>query len=146
MTKIDLPYLLDFWPLQDERNTGIHTFYDNLRDGKLTTTKCKSCGSLSWQPRVVCPECSSDELEWVELPNTGKLFAFTQMLLGAPLGFEEDVPFPIGIVELDEVGIKILTRIDDAKFEDLDFEIPMEMNVVTLEDGRVLYRFKPKND
>ena len=140
----DVPHMLDFCPLQDEKFTRIHTFYDNLKQGKLTTTKCQKCNTLLWQPRVVCPHCSSDEMEWVELPTTGKLFAFTAMLLGAPLGFEDQVPFPIGVVELDDVEIKILTRIDDASYEDLEFDIPMEMKVVTLEDGRVLYRFKPK--
>lgn len=143
MTSIELPYILDFCPLQDEKSTRIHPFYDNLRKGKLTTTKCTSCGTLSWQPRVVCPECSSDELEWVELPLTGKLFAFTAMMLGAPIGFEKEVPFPIGIIELDEVGIKILARIDDIKYEELEFDMPMELKVFTLEDGRVLYRFSP---
>jgi uncharacterized OB-fold protein len=139
-----VPHILDFCPLQDEKFTRIHTFYDNLKEGKLTTTKCPKCDTLLWQPRVVCPHCSSDEMEWVELPTTGKLFAFTAMLLGAPLGFEDQVPFPIGVVELDDVGLKILARIDDASYEDLEFDMPMEMNVVTLEDGRVLYRFKPK--
>jgi uncharacterized OB-fold protein len=83
-------------------------------------------------------------MEWVELPMTGKLYAFTAMILGAPLGFEDEIPFPIGVVELDEVGIKILSRIDDASYEDLEFDMPMEIKVITLDDGRVIYRFKPK--
>jgi uncharacterized OB-fold protein len=66
------------------------------------------------------------------------------MILGAPLGFEDQVPFSLGVVELDDVGIKILSRIDDASYDDLEFDMPMEIKVVTLEDGRVLYRFKPQ--
>jgi uncharacterized OB-fold protein len=140
----NIPHMLDFCPLQDEKFTRIHTFYDNLKQGKLTTTKCQKCNTLLWQPRVVCPHCSSDELEWVDLPKTGKLYAFTAMILGAPLGFEDQVPFSLGVVELDDVGIKILSRIDDASYDDLEFDMPMEIKVVTLEDGRVLYRFKPQ--
>jgi uncharacterized OB-fold protein len=140
----NVPHILDFCPLEDEKFTRIHPFFDNLKEGRLTTTKCQKCNSLLWQPRVVCPHCSSDEMEWIELPTTGKLFAFTAMMLGAPMGFEDQVPFPIGVVELDEVGLKILARIEDAGYEELKFDMPMEMKVVTLEDGRVLYRFKPK--
>lgn len=143
MKKIDLPYLLDFVPLQDEKYTKIYPFYENLKKGKLTTTKCKKCREILWQPRIVCPNCLSDDLEWIELPKEGKLFAFTEMNAGAPIGFEEDIPFLIGIIELDNVGIKILSRIEDAKYDELDFDMKMEMKVISLEDGRVIYRFKP---
>lgn len=144
MKQIDLPLILDFIPLQDEESTQIHPFWDNLKIGKLTTTKCKKCGEILWQPRIVCSNCLSDELEWIELLKTGKLYAFTEMRAGAPIGFEDDVPFPIGIIELDDVGIKILSRIEDAVFDDLAFDMEMELKVINLEDGRVIYRFKPK--
>lgn len=144
MKQIDLPLILDFIPLQDEDSTRIHKFWENLKNGKLTTTKCKKCGEILWQPRIVCSNCLSDELEWIELPKTGKLFAFTEMRAGASIGFEEDVPFSIGIIELDDVGIKILSRIEDAVYDDLDFDMKMELKVINLKDGRVIYRFKPK--
>ena len=140
--KIDLPLILDFCPLQSEDQTQIHQFYENLKSERLTTTKCQKCGSLLWQPRMICRECSSDEVEWVELPTTGKLYAFTQVNAGASIGFEKDVPFCIGLVVLDDVGIKILSRIDDAKYEDLDFDMAVKMVVHEFPDGRVFYRFK----
>lgn len=144
MKQIDLPLILDFYPLQHEDFTRIHPFYENLKKGKLTTTKCKKCGKILWQPRIVCDGCLSDDLEWIELPKTGTLYAFTEMNAGAPIGFEEDVPFPLGIIVLDDVGIKLLSRIEDATFADLDFDMKMEMKVISLEDGRVIYRFRPK--
>ena len=144
--KIDMPYILDFCPLQSEEQTQIHQFYSNLKDGRLTTTKCTKCSSLLWQPRVVCRDCQSDELEWIDLPKTGKLYAYTQVNAGAAIGLEKDVPFAIGVVELDDVGIKILSRIDGAKYDDLDFDMPMKMKVHEFEDGRVFYRFEPAED
>lgn len=142
MVQIDLPFLLDFCPAEHEDHTGIHQFFTNLKEGKLTTTKCTKCGTTLWQPRIVCRECLSDELEWIELPTTGKIYAFTQVNAGAAIGLEKDVPFCIGVIELDDVGIRILSRIDDAKFEDLDFDMPVKMKVHEFEDGRVFYRFE----
>ena len=35
---------MDMWPLESEEFNRIYPFYDNLRAGKFTTTKCKACG------------------------------------------------------------------------------------------------------
>jgi len=84
---IKLPSMLDFYPLEDEKYTRISQFFKNLKERRLTTTKCKRCAQLLWPPRIVCPNCLSDELEWVDLGTEGELYAFTEMMLGAPLGF-----------------------------------------------------------
>jgi uncharacterized OB-fold protein len=137
--KIKIPFMLDFYPLQDEKNTRISEFFKSLREGHLTTTKCKKCGKLLWPPRIVCPECLSEDLEWVDLGAEGKLYAFTEVRLGAPLGFVEDAPFCVGIVEIG--GLLISTRIDDAKYEDLKIGDNVRLKIVELPDGRVFYRF-----
>lgn len=136
---IKLPSMLDFYPLEDEKYTRISQFFKNLKERRLTTTKCKRCAQLLWPPRIVCPNCLSDELEWVDLGAEGKLYAFTEMRLGAPLGFVEDVPFCIGLVKVG--GLLITARIDDAKYEDLKIGDRVRLKLVELPDGRVFYRF-----
>jgi len=139
--QIKLPFMLDFYPLQDEKSTRISQFFKNLKEGLLTTTKCKNCGKLLWPPRIICSECLSDELEWVDLGIVGELYGFTEVRLGAPLGFVEDVPFCVGLVKIG--GLLISARIDDAKYEDLKIGDKVRLKVVELEDGRVFYRFAP---
>jgi uncharacterized OB-fold protein len=144
---VPLPYMLDFLPQEDEAHTRIHPFFDNLRQGRFTTTRCSKCGEVLWQPRVVCPHCNSDELEWVDLPKEGTVYSHTAMVLGAPMGFEEDVPFVIAIVELDLGGgrvLRLLSRIDDARYEDVSIGDRVHLKVLTYEDGRVHYRFTPR--
>lgn len=136
---VKLPFMLDFYPLEDAKVTEISQFFANLRQGRLTTTKCKKCGKLSWPPRIVCPDCLSNELEWVDLGNEGELYAFTEMRVGAPLGFVEDVPFSIGIVKIGDLLIS--ARIDNAKYEELKIRDKLRLKVVQLDDGRVFYRF-----
>ena len=136
---IKLPSMLDFYPLEDEKYTRISQFFKNLKERRLTTTKCKRCAQLLWPPRIVCPNCLSDELEWVDLGTEGELYAFTEMRLGAPLGFVEDVPFCIGLVKIG--GLLITARIDDAKYEDLKIGDGVRLKIVELPDGRVFYRF-----
>ena len=136
---IKLPHMLDFYPLEDEKNTRISQFFTNLKAGQLTTTKCKKCGKLLWPPRIVCSSCFSDALEWVDLGTEGELYAFTEMRLGAPLGFVEDVPFCIGIVKIG--GLLLSARIDNARYDDLKIGQKVRLKVVELDDGRVFYRF-----
>ncbi len=141
LDEVKLPQMLDFYPLEDEKDTRISLFFTNLGEGRLTTTKCKRCEKILWPPRIVCPDCLSDELEWIDLGLEGELYAFTEMRLGAPLGFVEDVPFCIGIVKIG--GLSISARIDDAKYEDLEIGDQVQLKIVELDDGRVFYRFVP---
>lgn len=143
--KAAVPYLLDFYPLQVEEHTRISAFFDGLREGRFTTTKCDGCGALHWQPRVVCPECLGDKLAWVDLPTEGTLFAFTALEKGAPMGMEQDVPFCIGVVELAAEGrtLRILSRLDDCTYPELAIGDKVRLKVLDLQDGRVFYRFAP---
>jgi len=136
---IKLPLMLDFYPLEDTKTTGISQFFTNLKDGRLTTTKCNRCGKLLWPPRIICSNCFSNELEWVDLGTEGELYAFTEMRIGAPLGFVEDVPFCIGIVKIG--GLLISTRIDNAKHDQLKIGDKLKLKIVELDDRRVFYRF-----
>lgn len=146
--EIELPRLLDFYDLQTPADTRIHEFYEHLRNGELTTTECADCGAIHYPPRVVCPECMGDDLAYVDLPERGELFAFSEVRAGAPLGMEDDVPFVIAIVDLGDV--KLSARVDDARSDDLEIGDPVELKVIEI-DGptdheRVWYRFAPVDD
>ena len=140
----EIPYILDFLPLEGPDQTRIHQFYDNLREGRFTTTRCSACGEVLWQPRVVCPHCNADTMEWIDLPREATIYAHTAMVLGAPMGFEGDTPFVIAIVSLDlgELGsLNLFTRVDDATYEDLAIGDTVWFKTVDCGDGRVFFRF-----
>jgi len=137
---IKLPYMLDFYPLEDSKTTQISQFFQNLKQGHLTTTKCKKCAQLLWPPRIVCPKCFSNEFEWVDLGKEGELYAFTEVRIGAPLGFVQDAPFCVGIVKIG--GLLISSRIDNVKYDQLKIGDKLQLKIVELDDGRVFYRFK----
>lgn len=145
--EIELPRLLDFYDLQTEDQTQIHEFYDNLQEGQLTTTQCCDCEEIHFPPRIVCPECTGDNLEYVELPHEGELFAFSEVRGGLPLGLSEhDVPYVVAAVDLGP--IKLSARIDDASYGDLEISDPVELKIVeidgTADHKRSFYRFVPQ--
>jgi len=89
---------MDMWPLEAKEFTRIYPFYDNLKEGRFTTTKCRDCGKQAFPPRVICPECLSENLEWIDLPTRGRVLVVTEEEVGVPFGF--DTPLIHAIVDL----------------------------------------------
>ncbi|MBW1971241.1 MAG: hypothetical protein DRP55_05060 [Spirochaetes bacterium] len=79
---------MDLYPQESPQFNMIYKFYEYLREGRFTTTKCKKCGAEPFPPRIICPECLSDELEWIDWPTKGKVLVVTEEEVGVPLGFE----------------------------------------------------------
>lgn len=135
------PVVLDFYPLQDVQYTRISKFFENLREGKFTTTKCSADGSVHWPPRVVCPQCHGDKFEWIELPMKGRLYAFSALNMGLPLGMESQAGSVVGLVELEGSPLRIFSRIAGAKYEECRIGDPVELKTYPLPDGRIFYHF-----
>jgi uncharacterized OB-fold protein len=85
---------------------------------RMEAGKCKKCNGIFFPARLVCPDCSSKEFDTINLSGKGKLNTFT-IIRVAPEGFGDQVPYAIGIVELEE-GIKVMGQITDCNPEELD--------------------------
>jgi uncharacterized protein len=139
------PTLLDFYPLEDPKFTELHAFFEHLREGRFTTTRCRKDGKLLWPPRTVCPVCHGAELEWVDLPTVGRIYAFSAILAGAPLGMEADVPFSVGLVDLEGVPLRLFGRIHGRPWSELAIGQRVRVEPIDLADGRVFYRFQTES-
>ena len=98
---------IDPFPLQGNTNTRLTPFYEALRDERLVTTTCTQCEKRHWPPRVVCPNCLSDQLDWMALPNQGTIHAFTIQETGVPPGFPSHLIFAVVFIE----ELRIFTRL-----------------------------------
>lgn len=146
---------LDMWPIEAKEFNRIYKFYEYLREGKFTTTKCKQCGRVAYPPRVICPECYSDELEWVELPKKGKAAVVVEKWGGVPICYEP--PLIDAWIDLggDSPVRHILSRMVNCPPETLKegdevqlvvFDVPshpMELRKETKTAERVFFAFEP---
>lgn len=84
-------------------------YWDACKQHKLVLPRCKDCGQFHFYPRALCPNCFSDKLEWVQVSGKGKLYSFVINHRPAP-GFEQEAPYVIAVVQLDE-GPKMMTNL-----------------------------------
>jgi len=136
------PFLLDFFPLETADQTRLHPFFERLREGRVSTTRCRRDGELHWPPRTACPRCHAEELDWVDLPETGVVYAFSAVLAGAPIGMETDVPFAVGLVDLDGAALRLFGRIEGRPWTELAIGQKVRLETYDVGDGRMFYRFR----
>lgn len=72
-----------------------------LMKGKLLGLKCGSCGNITVPPKMACQDCAGVDLDIIELKKEGKIVTFTLVNV-APEGRENEVPYIIALVKLDE--------------------------------------------
>ena len=115
-------------------------FIDYLEGGKVMGTRCKDCGLEFFPPRADCHQCLSSNIEWFEVSGTGKLVTYSKLQF-APVGFEDDVPYSIAL--LDYGKFKIFGRIaNNVPEETIKIGMPMKTVANTLPNGQLNYVFE----
>jgi uncharacterized OB-fold protein len=89
----------------------------------------------------VCPYTGADDVEPVRLPRDGRLWAWTAVT-SAPPGYDGPIPYGFGIVELDAIGLRLVTRLTEA--DPARLAESQRMTLVTDDlDGTATWAFAP---
>jgi uncharacterized OB-fold protein len=146
---------MDMWPLECPELNRLYTFYDNLREGRFTTTRCRNCGHVTFPPSLICTKCWSNDMEWIDLPKRARVVTFTETQAGAPIGFEppliiawlnfgKDCPLKHLLVRIIDCPSGKLKEDDEVEFVVFDVPShPLELRKETKICDRVYYAFKP---
>ncbi len=120
--------------------TKVNDFIDHLEEGKVMGTRCQDCGQVFFPPRADCYKCMTSNIEWFEISGTGKLITYSKLVY-APVGFEEDLPYFIAV--LDYGDYKIFGRVAKGiPEEDLTLGMEMKTAVNELPNGQLNYVFE----
>lgn len=84
-------------------------YWEGTAHGELHLQRCASCEQAFFYPRSACPACGSTNVPWFVAAGTGRLHTYVISHRASP-GFEDEVPYAIAVVELDE-GPRLLTNI-----------------------------------
>jgi hypothetical protein len=119
---------------------SVRPFWEGLKAGKFLAQQCRACGEIFFPPRSNCPECLGDEFAWQPLSGRGTLYSWTELFFAQP---EFDVPFLLGLVDLEEGIGRIAARISGAAAGELSIGMPLVIRISDPGNGLVLYYVEP---
>ena len=108
-------------------NLDNQEFFDRCREHQLVLRRCRDCTLFSHPPRPNCPNCASDNLEWVKSQGRGTVYTFTITRQPVSRAFEGLLPWAVVDVELDE-GVHFISNLVGCDLEEI--VIGMQVDVV----------------
>ena len=85
-------------------------FWDALREQRLLIKLCANCAKYHFYPRILCPHCHSERVEWADAKGLGTIYSFTVARRPAGPSFKDVVPYVVALIVLDE-GPRMMTRL-----------------------------------
>ncbi len=105
---------------------------------------CSQCGTTTFPPRDLCPECRATDVEARQLSGRGEVYSFSTVFAG-PNGFAEFAPYLVALVKLEE-GPMVAAQLADVSDSEVSIGMPVEMVTRRLRDdgdkGIVVYGYK----
>ena len=123
-------------------NEWAKPFWAAAKDGRLSIQKCKDCDQHIFYPRICCPHCSSDNVEWVDVSGKGTVYSYTVVRNNSPSAFVNDIPYVVAVVKLDE-GVQMLSNVVGCDPAAVECDMPVEVTFERLDDEFTLPKFKP---
>ena len=117
-------------------------FWDALADERLRLQRCEACGAWVHYPRVRCPGCLSDQLDWCDVEPVGTVHTFTVARAPTAPPFAAQVPQYIAVIELAN-GVRLTSTLVDVEGHDLHAGTPVQGVFDHGDDGVTLLRFRP---
>jgi uncharacterized protein len=106
---------------------------------------CPHCDAKLFPPRDVCPECGQEARSLYNFSGRGEVYSYTTVY-DAPAGFEENAPYTVALVKLEE-GPLVTAQLTDLGDQPVQIGAPVEMVTRRLrqdgdERGMIVYGYK----
>lgn len=106
---------------------------------------CEHCNAKVFPPRDVCPSCGEEAKTLYTFSGKGEIYSYTTVY-DAPAGFEENTPYTVAMVKLDE-GPLVTAQLTDLENKQVEIGMPVEMvtrllRSATDERGMLVYGYK----
>jgi uncharacterized protein len=120
-------------------------YWDYCKQHKLYIQQCTNCEQYIMYPKLFCPHCLSENLNWVESSGKGKIYSFTIVHSNPPSAFMEELPYVIAVVELEE-SVRLLTNIVESNFEEIRCGAPVSVVFEVVTEEITLPKFTLSKD
>ncbi|MGW2664087.1 Zn-ribbon domain-containing OB-fold protein [Nocardia tengchongensis] len=125
--------------VRDERSA---VFFDAAADDRLAVRRCLDCGHWLGLEARSCSNCGHSNLEWREAVGTAELVSWSVVHHPPHPAFADQVPFPIGLIELAE-GPWINARLVGVRLDELRAGLPLRVTFAHPAEGDSYPVFAP---
>ena len=98
-------------------------------------------GAHQFYPRSTSLATGRSDLEWRAVSGKGTVYSFTATYVPIP-GFEDDVPYLLAMVDLEE-GVRILGSLVDVGEDEVEIGMPVRVAFERRADNVTYFRFEP---
>lgn len=105
-------------------------YFSQLEKGQFTIPRCRDCDRLHFFPRMVCPHCGSDTLEWVTPSGQGEVYATTIVR-------HKVADYTVCLIDLDE-GPRLMSRVVDVQPEQVRIGMRVQARVDVVDEKPLL--------
>ena len=116
-------------------------FWEGCKRHELLVQKCSNCGFMR-HISPACPQCLSLDHAWVPASGKGKVYTWIVVHQRYNRAFEDDLPYNVAIVELEE-GPRITSTVTDIDNEDIEAGMPVEVTWDDVTEEITLPKFTP---
>jgi len=116
-------------------------FWDACAEKKLVIQQCNECGNKQFYPRILCLQCASDDLQWLQCSGKGLIYSYTVNHRAPHAYFKEKLPYVVAVVTLDE-GVRMLANIFNFDREKLAINAAVKVVFENTEQGFTLPEFE----
>lgn len=130
-------------PMADER---AQPFWDAALRGRLSVSRCDSCGTFILPAEPFCFTCQNDTFTYTDLPGTGTVYSFTVVRHPLAPQLADVVPYVSGVVELDGTqgaGCRMIANIVDCDPGRVRIGDPVRIRFDRVTDTYAVPRFVP---
>lgn len=106
---------------------------------------CPHCDYKIFPPRDICPNCGEEAKTQYAFSGKGTVYSYT-IMRDAPAGYEENIPYTVAVVALDE-GPMVTAQLTDLGEQPVEIGMPVEMVTRKIrqdgdERGMLVYGYK----
>lgn len=94
----------------------------------LVAPKCRACGQFRMPPTPFCPNCRSQQIEWVPLSGRGTVYSYTVVTRAITEEMESCIPYVPAVITLpDAGGVRLISNIVGARLSDIHIDAPVRV-------------------
>lgn len=116
-------------------------FWNSCRKHEMALQQCLSCKSFRYPPRPLCPFCHSLETQWNRISGKGEVYVSLVMHRSYGPGWEQDVPYNISLINLDE-GIRMWSNVIGCPAEEVKIGDRVEISYDDVTNEITLPKFR----